>query len=130
MFYPIKMQKSESINKQAAFIYWCITFGYMGVIFYLSSIRGLPFSIMHIDKIFHAGVYALLSILSYISFRKSGVRKHIFLISFAFAVLYGITDELHQFHVPGREASLGDVIADAVGGFSGCSLAHLIIFRN
>lgn len=104
----------------------------MGIIFYLSSlsIRLLPFSIVSIDKIFHAGVYAILSILLYVSLRKSGVRRHIFLMSFFLVMFYGVTDELHQLYVPGREASFGDVVADVIGGFSGCSVARLIIFRH
>ncbi len=32
-----------------------------------------------------------------------------------FTILYAITDELHQSFVPGREASLLDILADAVG---------------
>ena len=35
------------------------------------------------------------------------------------ACLYGISDELHQYFVPGRVASLWDVIADSIGGFLG-----------
>jgi VanZ family protein len=31
------------------------------------------------------------------------------------AVLYGISDELHQFFVPGRHLSLFDVFLDSVG---------------
>jgi VanZ family protein len=40
-----------------------------------------------------------------------------------FAILYGIGDELHQSFVPGRTASVWDVLADAVGA----ALAMLLI---
>jgi VanZ family protein len=33
--------------------------------------------------------------------------------------LYGISDEIHQAFVPGRNASLWDVLADGMGGVGG-----------
>lgn len=36
-------------------------------------------------------------------------------LAFALAVLYGVTDELHQSAVAGRDASSADVLADALG---------------
>jgi VanZ family protein len=49
----------------------------------------------------------------------------------AFAVvglctLYGISDEVHQSFVPGRDASAGDVAKD----FAGASLAAFILHRR
>ncbi len=73
------------------------------------------------------GAYAVLAFLSYLSFRKSGVNKYVFLLSFVFAAIYGITDELHQLYVPGRAASIGDIIADFIGAFSGSCLASIAI---
>lgn len=36
-------------------------------------------------------------------------------LSFALAVLYGMTDEFHQTFVPGREGRLTDVLIDGLG---------------
>ncbi|MBR57468.1 MAG: hypothetical protein CMH54_05340 [Myxococcales bacterium] len=38
---------------------------------------------------------------------------------------YGVLDEWHQTWVPGRTATIGDVIADALGSIIGCLTAYL-----
>ncbi|RKY37816.1 MAG: VanZ family protein, partial [Candidatus Omnitrophota bacterium] len=35
--------------------------------------------------------------------------------SFIFSILYAISDEIHQTFIPGRNASVKDVVADCVG---------------
>lgn len=40
-------------------------------------------------------------------------------VAFLCAVLYGLSDETHQLFVPGREFSLFDLLADAVGAAVG-----------
>lgn len=112
----------------ALIIYWFFTIGYMALIFYSSSVKGdaLPDLSQGIDKIIHAGAYAILAFLFYISFRKSGVKKYIFLLSFAFAAICGISDEIHQFYVPGRYASSGDILANAIGAFLGSYIVNFV----
>lgn len=39
--------------------------------------------------------------------------------------LYGLSDEFHQWFIPGRSATLGDVLADTLGGGSG----GLLLFK-
>ncbi|MEW6714012.1 MAG: VanZ family protein [Nitrospirota bacterium] len=118
------MKKAGQINKSAAVILWFITIGYMGLIFYLSSQSQLLPPLIHgTDKIIHTIVYFMLAILLYFSFLKSGLRKHILLISLVFAVIYGVSDEIHQYYVPGRIASIGDVVADSLGALIGSFLA-------
>lgn len=118
------MKRTGHINKSAAAILWLITIGYMGLIFYLSSKPiMLPMMLRNTDKVIHAFVYFILAILLYLSFFNSGLRKHILLISLAFAVTYGVSDEIHQYYVPGRIASIGDVIADSIGALLGSFLA-------
>ncbi len=97
----------------------------MGLIFYSSSIESihLPRIPSGFDKVLHICIYAILAFLSYLSFKNSGVRKYVFLLSFVFATIYGIADEFHQLYVPGRAASLGDTVADSFGAFLGSYLA-------
>jgi VanZ family protein len=99
----------------------------MAGIYFFSSLPGniLPVSIAKFDKILHVVVYTVLAVLFYLSMNKSGLRRNIFLLSFVFAAVFGMTDELHQYFVPGRVASLGDIIADCVGALFGSYLGGL-----
>jgi len=67
-----------------------------------------------IPILYHLAAFFFLAIFLFISF--VGGRK-IWIAPFCFvvAVLYGISDEIHQYFVPGRFMSFGDVFIDAVG---------------
>jgi len=119
------MKQIERIIQWTAIIYWVVTLCYMGVIFYLSTIK-LPASLSlpgNSDKLIHFCIYTILAFLSYISFRKSGVNRYLLLLSFIFVTLYGIINEVYQSHVPGRDASIGDIIANSFGALFGSYLA-------
>jgi VanZ family protein len=122
------MNNSGSAHRTRAVIYWLITIGYMGTIFYVSSRHNvkLPEIARNIDKVAHMLAYIPLAYLLCMSFRDSGMKKYAFIAAFAIASIYGITDELHQSMVPGRDATVGDVAADAVGAFIGSVAASSI----
>ena len=79
---------------------------------------GLPLQIPFLDKVIHFIAYAILGFLTYRACRNS-VKKFIFqraeFISMLFTILYGFSDEFHQFYVPGRQTSAEDFLADAIG---------------
>jgi len=85
----------------------------MGVIFYLSSLPpkvklgSFDFPI-HVLEFFPLGILTVL-------FLKELNLRNSFLFSFIFSILYAISDEIHQTFIPGRNASVKDVIADCVG---------------
>jgi hypothetical protein len=91
----------------------------MGVIFVASSIPdlgelpgGAP------DWLGHGVGYAILGVLALRAFaggRWSGVTARAVGAAALLAVLYGVSDELHQALVPGRSASVRDIAADAAG---------------
>jgi len=122
------MYRAEQKDKGSVFIYWLFTIIYMGIIFYFSSrewpevVRVLKFS----DKLIHMFVYIPLAFLIYNSLFKSGVRKYVLIFAFLLTAIYGVSDELHQAFVPGRDASVFDFFADLFGGFLGSSLAAVI----
>jgi VanZ family protein len=122
------MNNSVKENRIRAVIYWLITIGYMGTIFYVSSRHNvkLPEIARNIDKVAHMLAYVPLAYLLSMSLRDSGMKKYAFLAAFFIASIYGVTDELHQSMVPGRDATVGDVAADTVGAFIGSLGASFI----
>ncbi len=125
------MKKPETKNKNTAVICWFLTISYMGIIFYLSSLEGtdlIPLP-QYFDKAIHIFIYTLLAFLCSFSFRKSRVKKNIFLLSFIITVFYGITDEIHQLYVPGREFTAGDILADSIGALLGSWLGRIKLIK-
>ena len=80
-----------------------------------------PFS----DKVFHLVLYFGLGGLTLWALRMTRLngKISIFYIAFICVALYGLSDELHQLFVPGREFSLFDLLADAVGAAFGILIA-------
>ncbi len=103
-------------------LYFLAAFSYMGFIFFLSSRSdgggvNIP---APWDKLAHAAEYA---ILGYLLYRGLGWAKGTWILAWGISVLYGLSDEIHQSFVPGRDASVWDFIADAVGAMAGAWLA-------
>ncbi len=70
------------------------------------------------DKIFHLFEFGILSLLFFFSIKKTFLRanlKVLAVITILFTALYGISDEIHQYFVPGRESSISDALADFFG---------------
>lgn len=94
----------------------------MGTIFMLSGQPGTSFSlpdIVNIDKVLHCLVYTVLGLTALWALPPRFRRQRPLLASVVvvlFCLGYGLSDEFHQSFVPGRFASLGDVVADTVGG--------------
>ncbi len=100
-------------------VYWIISLLYMGLIFVFTSFP-LPIKIpsfLLADKLVHLLEFGLLASLIYFALKKSGVSSHPIFIPFLIASLYGISDEIHQYFVPGRDMDLFDAVANVVGSF-------------
>jgi len=94
-----------------------------GLIFYLSSQPSIetPALFPGQDKLFHLVAFGMLGFLAAGSLRASQdgyATRQIWLVVLA-VTLYGISDEFHQYFVPGRSADIYDVVADAAGGLLG-----------
>ena len=50
------------------------------------------------------------------------------IISFGASVLFAISDEIHQFFVPGRGCEVTDMIIDSIGGFIGVFMAIAVVY--
>ena len=80
------------------------------------------------DKILHFFAYAVMGVLFYRAYqtlRIKGDQRMLVLLSVVSASLYGISDEIHQYYVPFRDASILDVIANILGAVCGVYLYHL-----
>lgn len=102
---------------------WLPVILWAAFIFYLSSIPHLRFLQSHWDflfrKIGHLGVYGILARLVARALSGSTLWswKKIFAGSLVLTILYACTDEFHQSFVPGRSATVHDVVIDSVGGW-------------
>ena len=109
------------VRRRDALGAWAVTGGLMAALFWVSH-RPQAWSpgVPHGDKLLHAAAYAVLAAAWYAALRCSWpwqrYRTHAW-IAAAAAACYGITDEWHQSFVPGRDASLEDWLADALGAF-------------
>ena len=111
---------------------WC-TLGYCGWLYWMSSgpvsvtAGGFP----GLDKALHAAAYALLAVLAGRSLAWDGRNwppPALLWVPALFAAAYGLSDELHQHFVPGRQADWLDWLADAGGGLAGTGV--LALTRN
>ncbi|PAB59384.1 VanZ family protein [Anaeromicrobium sediminis] len=83
-----------------------------------------------IRKFAHGGVYFVLGILVLKALYVSGVKGYkAFIFAFIICILYAISDEIHQFYVPGRGPQVRDVCIDSFGAFLGIGLIHKKCWR-
>ena len=116
------------------FYYWLPVYAYAGLIFYLSSRPYVPTEVAGVvlnASILHMIEYAILSILLFRAFIKSNkttFRENAIHLAIIITILYGITDEIHQYFVPGRVFSYFDILANSVG--SGVILTNNVFVKG
>src|SRR3989339_1221696 len=102
-------------------IYGAPVLAYAGLIFLLSSVSTFPYvmpSFFGFDKLAHFSVYYFFGCLIcrwFLAEKNPFANRHFFALTIVIGTCYGISDEWHQSFVPGRDASLWDVIFDALG---------------
>lgn len=103
-----------------------LALAWMAVLFYLSHQPTLetPALFPGQDKLFHALAYGVLGFLLLGSlapatdgFTSLQIRNSILIAS-----LYGISDEFHQYFIPGRSSDVWDWVADTLGAVIAVSL--------
>ena len=113
-------------------LYWLPSVLWMGFIFFLSSrasvkVSDTPAIQFLFFKTLHVIEYTVLYVLLFRSLKNTYPaplwqnRYNAFL----FAVVYGMTDEVHQMFVPTREGAFRDVIIDTLG----ISLAAISLWK-
>jgi VanZ family protein len=110
---------------------------YTVLIFLLSSTAkistpDLSFNLQ--DKIYHFIFYAIYGFLIAQAFAKQShfplLKTNFLLLSQLFGCLYGLSDEVHQYFVAGREMSYGDFLANCVGIVAGVMGYYLLQTRR
>jgi len=87
------------------------------LIFYISSITfpagdgsSGPYAI-----IYHFTAFSYLTLFLLISLTKGKPNKPLIIMGIIFAIIYGISDEIHQYFVPNRFPSLIDILTNSIG---------------
>lgn len=107
----------DNNNLKFFFAYWMPLLIYCGFIFYMSSITVFPGGISRVDdRLKHAAEYLFLGILVFRLVDKTRYKRLNYLIIISFCLLYGVSDEIHQYFVPGRIFSHMDMAFDGLGG--------------
>jgi VanZ family protein len=110
---------------------------YIILIFVLSSIPGdkLPDEAFKIsDKLIHFFLYFILYFLTYLFFvnqDKSGLlKKYSLIFALIFCIIYGASDEFHQYFVPRRSCDVYDFLFDSLGGIAGMVLVFIFFIKR
>lgn len=105
------------------YVNFILLFCYSALIFYLSSKPYLkpPAEFWSADKFYHFFEYGLYGMLM-INFLKDFKLNRILILSIILGSLYAASDEIHQYFVPNRHASVIDWIFDVIGVYLGTKL--------
>ena len=82
--------------------------------------KGIDFCVVPVRKGAHIISYFILGVLM-VSLLKEFrlVDKRTFIFAVIMCILYAISDEVHQYYVPGRSGDVVDVLIDTVGSILG-----------
>ena len=99
-------------------ISWIITILLAVIIFYLSSKTfhgSVVVGKISIGIFYHFFVFFYFSFFLLISLIKGNINKKLLTLGLFLAILYGISDEIHQFFVPGRDSAISDILTNSAG---------------
>lgn len=123
--------KKNRLVKYLFVIQWILL---SAIIFYLShqnKIQFLPSSILQYDKVLHFIAYFTYGISTFtMLYTVKRTERKIIHIGLVLSVLFAISDEIHQFFVPGRMMDFYDFIADLLGILFSILFFHLILKRK
>jgi VanZ like protein/glutaredoxin-like protein DUF836 len=107
---------------------WAPLVTYLGLIFHLSDQPSIPWARAYPDYLLHAAEYFVLAVLLARALNDGLWRRvtdALLGLSWILSVLYAVSDEVHQYFVPGRSADYRDVLSDAVGAALGLAALRI-----
>ncbi len=116
--------------------YWIPVIATASIIFFISSIPEPPvptFEIPHLDKVFHFLEYGVLAFLlrrAMVNGRSPFWQRYASLAAVLFALIYGVSDELHQSFIPHRSPEFLDLLFDGAGAIAAQFLPFVITRRR
>ena len=108
---------------------WVPVIAYGGVVYYLSSQSTTPVPGGIPDWILHPIEYLGFSVLLMRALNGGldrPVSRRRYLLAILLAVAYAVSDEIHQQHVPRRDASVKDVLSDTLGAVLAVGVAEVL----
>ncbi len=112
---------------------WAITILGAIMIFCLSSLVFEPSigkgSINLISILYHIFAFFLFGLFLLISLIKGRVRYSILVLGIITSIAYAISDEIHQFFVPGRFCTLFDIFLDITGISFACVIYLILKYK-
>lgn len=111
---------TPAANARTIFLLSLLLIGWMGILFVEATRPPAEFlgPIPHLDKVAHLGAFSILGLLVCSLSLKLNPKPHIPIFSMPLLVvtLCGVLEECLQMFVPGRAASILDLLADISGG--------------
>lgn len=90
----------------------------------------VSWNLLSFDKFAHLMVFALLTLLLIIGFKKQytfiNFKNNAVLLALIISAVYGILIEIAQSLIPGRSIEFADLIADFGGAFAGWGIFYLV----
>lgn len=118
---------AEESSEQSGFIVDIISKTYSGLSAKALSPETLSFLSLLVRKAAHFSEYAILALtVLYALSMKIVEPKLLYPVSLLISHLYAISDELHQYFVPGRCCAYKDVLIDTAGGLTAIVVYALI----
>lgn len=115
-------------------VFGLLALSLMAALFWMSGRTSLPFGERFpmpkgpYGNLMHVVAFAVLGVLLACAFDRNGARPRFSegagRAALLVTVLYGVSDEIHQFFTVGRTCSVGDVIVDALSALGALLLPH------
>lgn len=85
-----------------------------------------------VRKTAHFLEYFILGVLSFLVTYTFDKYRFIYRVitAFLFCVVYSVSDEIHQYFVPGRACRIGDIFIDSIGSFFAVFILLIVILKS